>query len=149
MPRLPASVTIAGMAIALEQVRVVDVMHPGTVTCPPETSLRTVARMMAAYRIHCVVVLVDIDEAAFDARLCGVVSDLDLVGAAGAELDERTAGGTASTPLVTVGPSETLERAAQLMAEYQTSHLVVVEPASGRPVGVLSTLDIAGEIARR
>lgn len=137
------------MTVALDQVRVGDAMHPGTVTCPAETPLRTVARMMASYRIHCVVVLVDIDEAAFDARLWGVVSDLDLVGAAGGKLDERTAGGTAATPLVTVGPDETLRRGAQLMTEYRTSHLVVVDPGSGRPVGVLSTLDVAREIAGR
>ena len=123
-------------------------MHPGTVTCPPETPLRTVARMMARYSIHCVVVLADIDEADWEGRLWGVVSDLDLVeAAAAADLDERTAGGTAASPLVTVPPEETLERAAQLMAEHETSHLVVVDPASDRPVGVLSTLDVARVIA--
>ena len=30
------------------------------------------------------------------------------------------------------------------MLEQGTSHAVVVEPGTGRPVGVLSTLDIAG-----
>ena len=32
------------------------VMHRGVVTCSPTTSLVTVAREMAAHRIHCVVV---------------------------------------------------------------------------------------------
>lgn len=34
------------------------------------------------------------------------------------------------------------------MAEHQLTHLVVVQPESGHPVGVLSTLDIAGVLAR-
>jgi CBS domain-containing protein len=139
---------IGAMTTLLDSTRVAEAMHPGTVTCPPETPLRTVARMMARYSIHCVVVLADIDEADWDGRLWGVVSDLDLVeAAAGADVDERTAGGTAASPLITIAPDETLERAAQLMAEHETSHLVVVDPASDRPVGVLSTLDVARVVA--
>jgi hypothetical protein len=37
-----------------------------------------------------------------------------------------------------------MKLAAQLMAERRTAHLVVVQPPSGHPVGVLSTLDLAG-----
>ena len=32
----------------LQELRVVEVMHPGVIACPHETPLRTVARMMAA-----------------------------------------------------------------------------------------------------
>jgi CBS domain-containing protein len=42
---------------------------------------------------------------------------------------------------------ETLERAAQLMNEHEITHLVVVDPSTKDPVGVLSTLDIAGVVA--
>jgi CBS domain-containing protein len=41
-------------------------------------------------------------------------------------------------------PDERLPDVAQRMLEHGTSHAVVVEPRTGRPVGVLSTLDIAG-----
>ena len=150
MPAALAAAKIEGMNQALVTTRVAEAMHPGTITCPPETPLADVARMMAAYSIHCVVVLADVDEADFEGRLWGVVSDLDLVEAAAtADLEERTAGGTAASPLVTVPPDESLERAAQLMAENETAHLVVVDPASDRPVGVLSTLDVARVLARR
>ena len=37
--------------------------------------------------------------------------------------------------------------AAQLMSEHEVSHLVVVQPHSGHPVGVLSALDLAGVLA--
>jgi CBS domain-containing protein len=126
----------------LAEVPVGEAMHPGTFMCPPETPLRAVARIMTAYRVHCVVVLADVEQTDDERGLWGVVSDIDLAQAAGGDLDERTAGGTAATPLVTVSADETLERAAQLMSEYQTAHLVVVD-AAGRPAGVLSTLDLA------
>ena len=37
-------------------------MHPGMISCPPETSLRTVARMMATYRVHAIIVHAHDDE---------------------------------------------------------------------------------------
>jgi len=148
MPAALARAKIEGVNVALAATPVAQAMHPGTITCPPETPLADVARMMAAYGIHCVVVFADVDEADFEGRLWGVVSDLDLVeAAAAADLEERTAGGTAASPLVTVPPDESLERAAQLMAEHETSHLVVVELTSDRPVGVISTLDVARVLA--
>jgi CBS domain-containing protein len=62
------------------------------------------------------------------------------------ELGEQTAGGSAATPVVLVGPEETLDRAAQLMTENGTSHLVVAERRTFRPIGVLSTIDIAAAL---
>src|SRR5690242_9796763 len=41
---------------SLERALVGDVMHPGVVSCPPETSLAGVARIMASHHIHAVVV---------------------------------------------------------------------------------------------
>ncbi len=50
-------------------------------------------------------------------------------------------------PAVTIAPSESLDVAAQLMARTGVAHLVVVDPVERRPVGVLSTLDLAGALA--
>jgi CBS domain-containing protein len=44
-------------------------------------------------------------------------------------------------------PEDALERAAQLMAEHDVTHLVVVQPHSGQPVGIVSALDVAGALA--
>jgi CBS domain-containing protein len=33
------------------------------------------------------------------------------------------------------------------MAEHDTAHVVVVSPSTGRPVGMISTLDIARAVA--
>jgi CBS domain-containing protein len=128
------------------ELHVRDAMHPGILTCPPEASLRTVAQMMAERRVHCIAVFGDAVKGERDGRLWAIVSDLDLVGAATSDLDERTAGAVAASPVVTVAPEETVERAAQLMREYATSHLIVVDPLSGQPVGVISTLDIAAAL---
>lgn len=131
----------------LEDVRVAEAMHDGVLVCAPETPLSALAELMAAERVHCVVVAEDAEDAS---SLWGVVSDLDLVAAATVrDLDEQTAGGSSASLALTIAPSETLQRASQLMTEHATAHLVVVEPASGRPVGVLSTLDIARALAER
>jgi CBS domain-containing protein len=37
---------------SLESVSVSEAMHRGVVTCRPEATLHTVARVMAAHRIH-------------------------------------------------------------------------------------------------
>jgi len=126
---------------------VADVMTPGMIHCAPETPLRNVARLMAENHVHAVYVFdygVEDDEAM---QMWGLVSDLDLV-AALPVIDERTAGNSAVTPLVTVSLDERLDRAAQLMAESANAHLGVIDPTTGRPAGVLSTLDVARAIAK-
>ncbi len=126
------------LPVPFSQAHVSDVMTPGVISCAPETPLRTVARMMASYRVHAIVV--------FDEDDWRIVSDLDLVASASAA-DDRTAGAVSASPLVTVTPDETLERAAQLMAEHETTHLVVRATGAHRPLGVISTLDVARALA--
>ena len=121
-----------------------DAMHRGVITCDRETSLVDVARTMARHAVHCVVV----ENGSGDQVPWGVVSDLDLVAAAMVrDLEEQTAGGSAASPVVLVTPEETLERAAQLMMENGSAHLLVVEGSSQQPVGVLSTLDMASALS--
>jgi CBS domain-containing protein len=115
-------------------------------SCPLETSLATVAEMMARHRVHCIVGFGDVTED--DTRIWGVVSDLDLVGIAAHDgLEGRTAGGAASTEVVTIAPAESLRKAAQLMSDHQVTHLLVVEEHADRPVGIVSTLDVARTLA--
>jgi CBS domain-containing protein len=76
------------------------------------------------------------------------VSDLDVVAAA-ASGEEPSALQTAATEPLAVSADERLARAAQLMAEHGVSHLVVLDAASGHPIGVLSTLDVATVYAER
>jgi CBS domain-containing protein len=125
------------------RIRVAEAMHHGVLTCSRDASLADVAGLMASRRVHCIVVTEEPDNAD---SLWGVVSDLDLVAAASVrDLDEQTAEASAATAALTVSPEETLQRAAQLMTEHGTAHLVVVD-AARRPVGVLSTLDVAAAL---
>jgi CBS domain-containing protein len=118
-------------------------MHEGVLTCSRQASLAHVAELMASHRVHCVVVT---DEREDAGSLWGIVSDLDLAAASSVrDLDEQTAGATAATAALTIEPEETVQRAAQLMTEHGTTHLVVVD-VEGRPVGILSTLDIAAAL---
>jgi CBS domain-containing protein len=120
-------------------------MSHGLVSCAPDASLRTVAALMTDEAVHCVVV---VDDSSGGRSLWGVVSDLDLVAAATVRsLDEQEAGGTAARPAVTVEPDEPLADAARRMTRYGVSHLVVVDRVKEQPVGVISTLDLAGVLA--
>jgi len=40
-----------------------------------------------------------------------------------------------------------LREAGELMLTHAVNHLVVVQPGSQRPIGILSTLDVAGVLA--
>lgn len=122
--------------------RVEDAMHPGVITCSADTPLREVARMMATKHIHCIVV-----SGAGASGTWGVIAGLDLIGAAAEGIEERTAGDIAASELITVRADDPLERAAQLMMEHRVEHLVAADAADGHPVGVLSSLDIAGVLA--
>jgi CBS domain-containing protein len=127
-----------------DRLTVGDAMHRGVVTCDVGTPLSKVAQMMVGHRIHCVVVASTEEQGQAP---WGVVSDLDLAAAFANEEVERTAGEIAATPAVMVGVREPLRRAAQLMTEHGVTHLVVSDPRSPRPAGVISTLDLAQVLA--
>ena len=157
MPLPPAGATMAGMVdarhdeqrlpVSFAEAKAGDAMTRGIISCPPETPLRVVARMMSTFSVHAVFVFEHQDEDDEATRLWAVVSDLDLVAASRLDLETLTAGQTAVTPLVTVGTDRPLADAAELMAQHGIAHLAVVEPGSRRPVGVVSTLDVARAIA--
>jgi len=133
--------------VSFRHARVGDVMTEGLISCAPATPLRGVARLMATHRVHSVFVFDYGQEDDENVELWGLVSDLDLVAAAWVDVDRQTAGDSAVTPLVYVSRDDDLRHAAQLMAESGVSHLAVVDPLTQRPVGVVSTLDIARAVA--
>jgi len=122
----------------LAHVHVHDVMHTGILTTDPGTPLRVVARLMAEQRVHAVAVA-DSDHGR---RPWAFVSTLDIAAAA-AHGDDQTAGDAATTEIVTVSSADRLNDAAQVMAGHSLTHLIVVDPATGHPTGILSALDVA------
>jgi CBS domain-containing protein len=123
-------------------------MHRGVLSCPPETDLVSVARMMATNHIHAVVVSGTEPMGDGNQRLVwALISDLDLVAAAREGGVDREAAEVAGTEIVVVFPDEPLEKAAQVMVEHALAHLLVVGRETGLPIGVVSTLDVAGVLA--
>jgi CBS domain-containing protein len=129
----------------LARTRVRAAMQLGLFECEPDADLRAVARIMAERRIHAVVVPNVAGRGSSRGRLAwGLVSDVELMRALRPGMERTTAGELAREHAVAVLPADTLEHAARLMAEHGTAHVVVVSPDTGRPVGMVSTLDIAG-----
>jgi CBS domain-containing protein len=126
-------------AFDYEHATVGDAMRQEVIYCPPEASLRTVAQIMAGDRIHCVVVGTE--------QGWGVVTDHDLLRAAERGIDALSAGDVMAGDLPTVAVDEPLDRARKLLLEHEVSHALVVDAQSERPVGVLSTLDVASVLA--
>lgn len=141
-PRVPR-----GRQPSFERGIVGDVMSHGVMTARRSSPLRDVAATMADFQVHSVVVT-DLELRSGEVRAFGIVSDADVMRAAGDDLDRLTAGECAITELITVTPNETIEHATQLMAEHELTHLLVVDPETGRPAGVISSLDVAAVLAR-
>ena len=127
---------------SLEHATVADAMHPGIMTCEPDAPTTEVARMMAGHHVHCA-----ITRTRGDQLVWGIISDLDLLRAGAATGAELTASEMAIEPIFTVEPSTPLREAAELMLTHSSTHVLVVDPSKQRPIGMLSTLDIAGILA--
>lgn len=135
------------LPVAFDTATVGDAMSNGVISCPPETPLRVVARMMVTFGVHAIFVFEYAEEDDESPRLWAVVSDLDLVAATRLDLDTLTAGATAVTPLVSVAADSSIAEAGSLMAQYGIAHLAVRDPGSEHPIGVVSTLDVARAVA--
>ncbi|MGO9883445.1 MAG: cyclic nucleotide-binding/CBS domain-containing protein [Solirubrobacteraceae bacterium] len=132
---------------ALEHATVADAMSLGVMTCDPQTTAVEVARMMATHHIHCLAVMGVTRSGAGESLAWGLVSDLNLVDAATGERPELTARTMADQAIISVEPDMPLQEAGRLMAANRASHVLVIDPETQHPVGVLSTLDIAGIVA--
>jgi CBS domain-containing protein len=134
---------------SLEHATVAEAMHPGIVSCPVDATLTDVARIMATNRVHCVAVMNPAQDRSGEPQVWGIISDLDLVRAGITHAADESAGGLAQQPTISVKPTVPLRQAAEVMLSEHVSHLIVIHPETLRPVGVLSTLDVAGVLAWR
>ena len=131
---------------SLQHATVSDAMHPGILACEPDATLTEVAQMMATYHVHCIAVT----GVSHEEPQCGmwsVISDLDLVRAGIGDGQTSSAGSIAQQPLISVEPSTSLHEACELILTHRVTHLVVVESGTQRPIGILSTADLAGVLA--
>jgi CBS domain-containing protein len=135
--------------------RVRDLMHPGLITCRPDTTLGQVAVMLDHHHVHALFV------ADRDGRPLGVISDFDLLAAEWLSTDREsleamkkmTAGELMTHPIDSIeGDVECCDAAARMRSESISRLMVTHESA---PIGVVSTSDFvaslaeAGSISRR
>jgi CBS domain-containing protein len=124
-------------------------MHQGMISIAAQCTLSDAAAEMARNGVHCVIVDGLARDASAEERLrWSILSDVDLMRAVAIGRLDAMAGDLVLPELVTIDPNDTVEHAAQLMGEHEITHIVVVESASGQPSGVVSSLDIAGLLAR-
>jgi CBS domain-containing protein len=123
---------------------VADVMSHAILVCRTETPVREVARTMTEARYRSVLVL---DR---EGRPRGVVSGWDLLACFDGAVGRGATAAQVMHPALTIRPDATLREAADLMIENHYHRLVVIDPARPEavPVGILSSYDIVGEMAR-
>ncbi len=123
--------------------RVADAMRHGLVQCSAEESLRDAARAMAAAHVHMVVVT-----SPQDGSVAGALTDMALLeGLLEADAAAQALAGWIEREPQSVSSDASLYEAAERMRSNGVSHLLVRDAHSGQPVGVLSTLDVAGILA--
>ena len=127
---------------AFEHALVADVMRAGLLTCQPETHLRGIAQAMAANHVHALVLLDPGGEGSTGGFK--VIYDVDVLKLA-ASGDDARASDAACEP-VTISAGASVKDAAHLMHENSTRHLIVLDEED-RPVGVVSSLDLAATLA--
>jgi CBS domain-containing protein len=132
---------------SLVHATVADAMHPGIVSCEADATLREVAKMMTTHHVHCVAVMGIAHDESSERLVWGVISDLDVVRAGIRTGPDELAGALAQQPIITIEPSTPLREAGELMLARGVSHLVVMDSRHQRPIGILSTFDIAGVLA--
>ena len=113
-----------------------EVMTTSLLTCPPETLARDVARTMATLGVHAVPI-----ENGSSVQRIVTARELAQVACSTSEHTALTAQDV-SVDAVIASPEELLPTAAARMLEGKVSHLVVVDPASGDAIGVVSDVDI-------
>jgi CBS domain-containing protein len=129
-------------ATRLSDTTVGQVMHPGVISCLPDTPLHDLAGQMADLRIHCIAVSgVGTRPDGDEHLMWGLVTDMDVVHAAHRGRPGTLAGELAATSPLALPEDASLERAASLMASHDAAHVVAVG-RSGLPSGVVSTLDV-------
>ena len=123
------------------ELQVSEAMHLGLITCAPETPLRTVARMMSTNRVHAILVRIPDEDPSNDDHWAIVESDdvLRVVASAGGAISAAT---VMTSPVPVVAADDDLRLAAVRMVVHDLSHVLVVDPRSRQPIGVLSALDV-------
>lgn len=129
----------------LSDAGVTDVGSRLIVSCEPDTPLDEVARRMATFGVHAVVVFRE-PAAGGDPIPWSVITDLDLARTA-AGGDRPMAGALATEAPLVVSADVSLIQAAQEMGRACVAHAIIVDPETQHPVGIVSAIDVVRAFA--
>jgi crotonyl-CoA carboxylase/reductase len=139
---LPSIAEGEAITISDDGTKVRDLMHRGIISCTPDDTVGTVARIMVDNEIHAVVVM---DR---DGKALGVVSQTDMVLARQGRTPEEARAMLASTIMTpgcaTCDADMLLSDAVSVLTARRMHRLVVTE--KDQPVGVLSMTDVVRKI---
>ena len=125
---------------------VADIMHKGVISCPLDTPMPEVARIITEKDISAIVV---VDHESY---LAGLISRTDLAVLYG--YDEMwphlRAGDVMTKNVLTIQATDPAVQAAQKIHQNKISRLIVTEPAPNgkeKPIGILSITDIVRDMS--
>ena len=133
-----------GLAGRLTGVRVSELMTPEPITIRPEASVREAVETMMEHGFRRLPVVGP------DGRLQGIITSMDVIrllarareeGRLGPALLETRVSDVCVREVITVGPDDDIGRAAELMWEHRVGGLPVVEPGTGKLVGIITERD--------
>jgi CBS domain-containing protein len=128
--------------MAISGVSVRDVMSPGVIAVPSDTTVRACAETMSERHTHAVLV---IDQRTREPM--GWVTHLDVLHYLRSDPMTTLAGGVVSQEAAYIDGDATVEEAAERMIRDEATHLLVGSP-SVIPEGVLSSWDLVAHYAR-
>jgi CBS domain-containing protein len=132
----PDPATVSGIS----DVSIGDVMHTGVVTCSPDDGLATLAGILVTHRIHAIVL------APLGRANPVLVTDRDIVRAALERPGSPRASEIARDAVPMLPSDAGVDVAVAMMAAGFFRHLLVTEPGSGAPVGVVSSFDVVAAL---
>ena len=128
--------------MALSTVSVRDVMSPGVIAVPSDTTVHACAQTMFERRTHAVLV---VDQGTRELK--GWVTHRDVLRYLRSDPLITLAGGVVSQQPAYIDADATVEEAAEQMVAESTTHLLVGAPEV-LPQGVLSSWDLVAHYAR-
>jgi len=114
-----------------------DVMTPKPIVYPASATITEAAQSMREFDIGDVLV-------ELDGTICGIITDRDIVIRAVADNcapNDVSVGEICSEVLVTLAPSDSVDKATQLMRDYALRRVPVIE--DGTAVGIVTLGDLA------
>ncbi len=122
---------------------IADMTHSPYVALPPQAPLDVVARTMTDLGIHAVLIRDDAN------GLLGWVTAQGMLHNKPHNWTCSQAGDAVTEPIATIPSTATVEDAVAAFVRSRASHIVVCEPGSDWPMGVIADSDLIRWIARR